>query len=230
MAFWKICVSIIARDTEDAIQKIKAAERMADLLELRLDSMQAFALDRIIAYSRVPVLVTYRDPEEGGFKKEVKDEERVHTLKEAVDLGADYVDLEFETDEKLKKELFVFKNKKKTQIIISKHFFNPVTEDMLYEYADKIFASGADIGKLIGYAKTWQDNLMFLKLVESYSKKGCRVISFAMGPYGGPSRVLSPILGAEWTYAALQKREKAAPGQIEASSLRKIWEEMTCED
>ncbi|RLB10894.1 MAG: hypothetical protein DRG39_05325 [Deltaproteobacteria bacterium] len=228
MISWKICVSIIANDTEDAIQKMRMAEPVADILELRLDSMRHFVLEDIIGESKLPLLATYRDPKEGGLKKEVKDEERLRVLKEAIALGIDYVDIELETDEEWRKELF--KDSRKTEIIVSKHLFGPVTEEMLNKYADKIFATGADIGKLIGYAETWQDNLMFLELVQRYSKKGHRLVSFAMGPYGRPSRIMSPLFGAAWTYAALKKEEKAAPGQIEASILRKIWEEISCED
>jgi len=228
MTAWKICVSIMAKDTEDAIHKIKMAEAVADLLEIRLDSMEHFVLDRIIERSKLPILITYRDPKEGGFKKEIEDEERFNVLKESIKLGVDYVDIELEMDEVLKNELF--KNKGKTQIIVSKHFFRPVTEEVLNEYADSIFESGADIGKLIGYAGKWQDNLIFFRLIEKYTRKSYRVISFAMGPYGGPSRVISPIVGAVWTYASLKKEEKTAPGQIEASSIRKIWKEMGCED
>ena len=228
MADWKICVSILANDTQEAIKKIRMAENIADLLEIRLDSMGSFILDSIIGQMKLPILITYRDPEEGGFRKDIKDTDRLRVLGEAIELGADYVDIELKMYEELKQNLL--KRKGNTKIIISKHFFEPVPEKLLFEYAEKLFESGADIGKLIGYAETWHDNLVFLKLVEKFNKKGHKLISFAMGPYGGPSRIISPILGAPWTYAALNKEEKAAPGQIDASTLRQIWKEMSCED
>ena len=228
MTDWKICISILSNDTQEAIKKIKMAEKVADLLEIRLDSMSSFMLDSIIGQMKLPILITYRDPEEGGFRKEIKDTERVRVLKEAIELGAEYVDIELEMPEQLREQ--ILKKKGNTEIIISKHFFEPVPEKLLFEYAEKIFESGADIAKLIGYAETWKDNLIFLRLVEEFNKKGHKLISFAMGPYGGPSRIMSPILGAPWTYAALTKGEKAAPGQIEASSLRQIWKEISRED
>lgn len=226
---WKICISIIASDTEDAISKIKMAEEMGDLLEVRIDAMKSFDLEKIIKNCKLPIVITFRSAKEGGFNKKVNEKERIDILKEAIKMEADYVDIELDTLKKdLKEELL--KQKKNTKIIISKHLFESVTEKELGQYVEKIFASGADIGKLIGYAKDWLDNIVFFRLLEKYSKKGHKLISFAMGPYGKPSRIMSPILGAPWTYAALTEREKAAPGQITASRLRQIWKEIIGED
>ncbi len=223
---WRICVSILAQGTEDAIRKIKETENIADIVEIRLDSMKEFDLKRILEKRNVPILVTYRRAEEGGLKKNVRDEERIEVLKEAILLGADYVDVEYEIKDELRNE--ILKKKEKTKIVLSKHFFNPVKKDLLYEYAERLVSLEADILKLIGYADSWEDNLLFLNLVEKYSKIGYKLISFAMGPYGRVSRIMCTAFGSPWTYASL--KEKAAPGQISAHVLKKIWSWIVSED
>jgi len=225
---WKICVSILGKDTEEVISKMDKAKEVADIVEIRIDSMEEFDLRRIFEEKRMPILITYRSPEEGGFKKGVRDQERAEVLKEAIYLGADYVDIEYEMDRGLRDE--IIKSKNKTKIIVSKHFFRPEREEILSEYAKKLFDTGADIGKLIGYAKSWDKNLIYLNLVEKYEKMGYKLISFAMGEFGKPSRIMCPIFGSPWTYAALTEKEKAAPGQISAKTLRSIWKEIRGED
>ena len=225
---WKICISIIANNTEEAVVKIRMAEEVADLVEVRLDAMRSFDLERIIKSCKLPIVTTFRSPKEGGFNKNAKDKERIDILNEAIKIGAHYVDIELDTSEDLREELL--KEKKNTKIIVSKHLFESVPEKELEQYVEEIFASGADIAKLIGYAKDWSDNLIFLKLVQTYCRKGYKLISFAMGPYGRPSRIMSPIIGTPWTYAALTEEQKAAPGQIAASDLRQIWRKIIGED
>ncbi len=225
---WKICVSILGRDTEEVIFKIDKAKEVADIAEVRIDSMEKFDLKRILKEKNIPILITYRMPEEGGLRKGVKDQERVEVLKEAIELGADYVDIEYEMDKVLRDE--IIKNKNRTKIIVSKHFFKPEREETLSEYAKRIFDTGADIGKLIGYAASWNENLIYLNLVEKYKKMGYKLISFAMGEFGRISRIMCPIFGSPWTYAALTEDEKAAPGQIDAGKLRSIWKEIRGED
>ena len=220
-----MCISVLAHDTEEALKKIKEAKRLADLVELRLDSMKEFDLRKLLNED-IPVLVTYRSPEEGGLKAEVTDKERVEVLKEAVVLGADYVDVEYELENRLKDELL--RRKGKTKIVMSKHFFKPVKKELLHEYAERLISSGADILKLIGYADSWEDNLLFLNLVEKYSKIGYKFICFAMGPYGRPSRMMCTAFGSPWTYASLN--EKAAPGQINAHILKQIWRWIVVQD
>jgi len=223
---WKICVSVLAKDTKDAIEKIKEAEKLADLVELRLDSMKEFDLRELLRKRKSSILITYRRPEEGGLKKDIKDKERIEVLKQAILLGADYVDVEYEVEDKLKNELL--KEKGKTKIVLSKHFFEPVKKELLCEYAERLIRSEADVIKLIGYASSWEDNLIFLNLVEKYSKIGYKFISFAMGPYGRISRIICTAVGSPWTYASL--KEKAAPGQISAHVLKKIWSWIVSED
>ena len=221
-----MCVSLMAYDTKELIKKIKEAEKIADLIEVRLDYMNSFDLEEIIKASKIPVLMTYRRPEEGGFRKDLKDEERALVLNKAIELGVDYIDVELDMDPTIRDELI--KRRKNTKVVVSKHFFSHVEQKTLYRCAEELFSIGADIGKIIGYAKNWSDNLMYLNLVSDLFSEGYKIISFAMGPYGVLSRVISPIFGAEWTYGSLKREERTASGQIQASLIKKIWKEIEC--
>ncbi len=227
MILWKVCTSILAKNTDEAIRKIRYASQLSDLLEIRLDAMESWDLDKIITNTNLPLIITYRRPEEGGLKKNITDEERIDILKGAIDKGVEYIDIELDIENSLKS--YILKERHNTKIIISKHFFEPVEEKILHRYADNIFSLGADIGKVIGYASSWIDNFMYFNIVKKYSEKGHAIICFAMGHYGKPSRIMSPILGAVWTYAALKKHEKAAPGQLSIDTLKRIWEDLSNE-
>ncbi len=225
MKEWKVCVTVLSKGTKEAISKIKKAEQLADLIELRLDYMEEFNLRDLINATTLPLLITYRSPEEGGFKKDIDPYKKIESLKEAIELGVEYVDIEYEFEKALRDELI--RNKGKANLVLSKHFFEPVQHKILEEYAKRLFDEGADIGKLIGYASCWEDNLIFLNLVEKYSRMGYKFISFAMGPYGTISRIMCPMLGGAWTYACLSEEEKAASGQLTVYNIKKIWELIT---
>jgi 3-dehydroquinate dehydratase len=51
-------------------------------------------------------------------------------------------------------------------------------------------------------------------------------VSFAMGPSGITSRILSPLLGGYLTYASLGEGKESAPGQVTVSELTKIYRMM----
>ncbi len=219
-SLWRICTAIMAKDTEDAISKMRQVAVDTDLLEIRLDAMEAFDLAAIIDNSPCPLVVTCRSHKEGG-KNRVDEEKRAEIFRQAIDKGADFVDIELSMPYRLRKNLTALRGK--TQIIISTHLFEPVSFHGLEQLVLKIFEAGADVGKLIGYAADWDDNLNFLSLVNAQKKSGNSLISFAMGPYGRPSRIMSPVMGAPWTYAALSEDQQSAPGQLTVKELRHIW-------
>jgi len=220
---WRVCTAIMAVDTKDALLKMKTAVRNADLLEIRLDAMREFDLSAIFENSRLPLVVTYRSPLEGGLRR-TDDETRALVLKDAIEKGADFVDLELTMPPDLKTELCSLTAK--TKIIISHHLFQPCPLDVLKQSVEKIFEQGPDIGKLIGYAQTWDDNLDFLSLVRKATARGRKLICFGMGPFGRPGRIMAPAMGAPWTYAALSSGQESAPGQMTAFDLRQIWDKI----
>jgi 3-dehydroquinate dehydratase/shikimate dehydrogenase len=76
---------------KDAIKAIKEANRLADLIELRMDYLREPGLAILLKGRQKPFIVTNRRKEEGG-KYWVSERRRVGILEEAIDLGAEYVD------------------------------------------------------------------------------------------------------------------------------------------
>lgn len=81
---------------------------------------------------------------------------------------------------------------------------------------------GGDICKIITTATSIRDNLTVLDFLDESSKDN-RVVCFAMGDLGIPSRILSPLFGSEFTFAALNERSLTAPGQLTIDNLRSVW-------
>ena len=51
-----------------------------------------------------------------------------------------------------------------------------------------------------------------------------KLVALAMGQVGISSRVLSPVLGGYFTYAAMTEGKESAPGQLTVAYLRSFYE------
>ena len=83
--------------------------------------------------------------------------------------------------------------------------------------------SGGDVFKIVTTAQHPRDNLTVLWFLEK-KPPNTKLVSFAMGPIGVPSRVLSPFFGAEFTFAALSDDSTTADGQLSIDTLRSVWQ------
>ena len=85
---------------------------------------------------------------------------------------------------------------------------------------------GADVVKIVPFARFWEDNLNILSLIPFAKERKQKIVAFCMGEKGKISRIFSPFLGAAWTYASLDKNKLSAPGQLTVRELKDIWEKM----
>jgi 3-dehydroquinate dehydratase-1 len=83
---------------------------------------------------------------------------------------------------------------------------------------------GADVVKIVTFAQSWEDNLNVLSLIPYARERGQKITAFCMGENGKMSRVMTPLLGAAWTYASLNTDKVCAPGQIPIREMREVWE------
>ena len=158
---------------------------------------------------------------EGGKAKQ-KETERIAVLLQAILIGASIVDLELSTRDL---ETVLPHIKEKAQCLLSFHDFKKTPRlTTLKKIVEKQLAAGADICKVVTTARNFQDNLTVLKLVADYPQ--ARIASFAMGPLGPVSRILSPLSGGDFTYASLERGKEAAPGQMTVAELRDIYQAM----
>jgi len=115
--------------------------------------------------------------------------------------------------------------KKKAKCLISHHDMRrtpPPAE--LRRILEAEIVAGADICKLVTTARNFDDNLNVLGMIGEFSPS--EVVTFAMGPRGQVSRVMCPVVGGSFTYAALSEGEGSAAGQFTVSQLRGIYEMM----
>ncbi len=216
------CIPIIAKNTNDALDKIARAEPLADILELRLDMMDAFELHEIIQSAAKPVLVTYRSEKEGG-RGAADYMTRVHFLKSAIEAGAGFVDVEHSLPLDYRRELFQMGGPSK--FILSKHLLTGTpSREMLGDILKKLAATGADMIKIVAQAGSWEDNFRILELIPKAHDQKIRIIAFCMGPMGKMSRVFSCLMGGYLTFASLEAGEESADGQIPINELKKILE------
>jgi len=212
----------MARDTDEAIEKMEKAAEFAHLFEIRLDVMESFDLARVIRSSPLPVLVTYRSVKEGG-KGKADYTIRTHHLLKAMEAGADFVDVEFTMPLGFRE--LIWEHRRKTKLVLSIHLMNrtPSREDLEKTFR-KMAATGADMVKIVTRARSWEDNWNVLSLIPLAEKTGVNITAFCLGPMGVISRVACPLMGGSLTFASLEQGEESAPGQIPAQEMNRILE------
>ncbi len=217
-----ICVPIMARDTEAALVKMAQAASVADMMEIRLDAMESFDLAAMIGAAGKPVLVTYRSTGEGG--KGAADFETVtRRLRDAVEAGAFWVDLEYGMPDAFRRR--VLDAGKSVGVVLSRHILDGTpSEQELDELLEEMIAAGADIIKIVTLARSWADILRVLGLIPKAHASGVRIAAFAMGPVGRISRVLAHLMGSAFTFASLGTGEESASGQIPVQDMKRLLE------
>jgi len=149
ISLMKIAIPITAKTIEDALNDIETAKNSgADIAELRIDYMNQPNLRALISNSKLPVIVTNRCKEEGGYFNG-SEEHRIAYLMAAANLCADYIDLELSC---LPGEF----NKKDSKLIVSYHNFFE-TPSNLKEIYRGISDKNADIVKIATMANDESD-------------------------------------------------------------------------
>ncbi|MFQ5673640.1 MAG: shikimate dehydrogenase [Nitrospinales bacterium] len=214
-----ICVPIVGPSVDQALKDIAQAGLVGDIIELRLDLIQDADLPVLLKAASKPCIVTNRTKLEGGQFKG-SEEERVRALRQAMDAGVDYIDIESATPRQYLQPILEARGKTKT--ILSFHHFSQ-TPDNLEAVYEIMSETPADILKIIPYARDINDNTVVFNLLARARKDDRSLISFCMGERGEVSRILSPLLGGFLTFGSLDTGKESAPGQIRASTLKDIY-------
>jgi 3-dehydroquinate dehydratase-1 len=215
-----ICISIARQDIATAIQAAQKAQPLADVIEIRLDSLTDPAIEPFMQEIDTPLLFTNRPLWEGGQCK-VPEEKRLDLLMQAVQGGASYVDIELKSDKTAVRRLCdAARGKNCTEVIISWHNFTETPEAAeLMDIFSRQRNSGAHIGKIVTMAHAFTDVLRVLQLQELAHRQGFPLIAFCMGRAGMISRVATLELGGFMTYAAPDANDATAPGQLAVADL-----------
>lgn len=222
-----ICASVISNDPNSMKDNLeKALAEGADIVELRLDKLEDLSGWESLLQGDVPTIVTNRPEGEGGYFQG-NENERIEVLLEAIKIGASFIDVELSTSNKKLDQVLETAEKGDTSVMLSFHDFEgvPSTQELLNK-ADQMVEAGCDLAKIIGFAKKYKDSLKMLDfLIKASEKIEIPVVAFAMGEKGKFTRVTAPLLGSPITYASIE--EKAAPGQLDISTVRSILENYT---
>jgi shikimate dehydrogenase/3-dehydroquinate dehydratase type I len=151
------------------------------------------------------LIITCRRAEEGGQWGGSEDQRREVLTFAAAQPGVDFIDVELGVDVAAPRE----------KIIRSFHDFSGMPHD-LNTVAARLEAAGGELFKLVPTAHCLCDNL---RLRDFLATREGDFISFAMGEYGGPSRILAELWGSVATYAALGERA-LAPGMLTVHELQ----------
>ncbi len=214
----KICVPITS------LSQFGEAEKLADLIELRLDYFSKKELSDLSALGKnesgKKIIATIRPSRELG-KFGGGERERLELFKKVIACARiDFVDLEF--DSKIIDGLKPFLEKRWIKLILSKHFARTTPSLIeLKALQKKMVEKGAFACKIVCFANKFSDNLTTLTLVKESKTP---LVSFCMGEFGVISRILSPNFGALFTFASLNAENAIASGQVPAAELRMAYE------
>jgi 3-dehydroquinate dehydratase/shikimate dehydrogenase len=200
-----LCAVITAETTAQLRAGRDAAAAVADLVELRLDTVRNPDVTAALAGRTRPVIVTCRARWEGGFF-DGAEEERLRLLEQAWRQGAEFVDLEFAA---LGRAAWAASG---ARLIVSHHDFAGMPDDLSDRHRAMV-ASGAAVVKLAVTPRALSDCLRLLTLTLDTPQ---RQVVLAMGAAGLPTRLLPARFGSAWTYAGNQ----VAPGQVSLERMR----------
>ncbi|MBV9786696.1 MAG: type I 3-dehydroquinate dehydratase [Chloroflexi bacterium] len=205
----KVAVSLAPRDTEACLQALAECGSLASMAELRLDLMESFDLPRLQALSPCPLIITCRPQREGG-RFAGSEQDRLAILQQAIQLECAYIDVEWDCI-----ELFADRAEMKTQVIVSRHWFDQMPPTLDEVYAE--LAPRADVVKLVGLAQQPTDLLPTLSLLRNATGP---VIALAMGEVGRLIRLIGPCFPqCLLTYGAASQADITAPGQLSVAEM-----------
>ena len=210
----RICATITNNDPE----AVKEVEPLVDLFEVRIDLI-GDGWQELVGQLNKPWIACNRSADEGG-RWQGNEARRIEKLLQAIELGAEIVDVELRT-----KNLnnIVKLIRRRTKCLLSFHDLEKTPAfDTMIQIVQNQSKAGADICKLVTTAQCFEDNLSVLRLTSEFPST--KLVSFAMGPLGSMSRVLCPLVGGDFTYGAIEEGKESAPGQITVRGLRKIYE------
>lgn len=216
-----ICVPIKASSLAEIVRKVSKANKVADLIELRLDYYPEVSLEKLFAACKKPVIATCRNQKDGG-KFKGSEKKRLELLQKVLKYKPSYIDVELSTDEIFLKTLK--KEKGGTKIIISWHNFDTTpTIKELKKLVIKAKRLKPNLIKIVSWVNSFNNVLTLFECQKYLCNKKFKSIVLGMGRKGIVTRVLAPILGSEWTYASLVTGQETAPGQLSVNDLRMRW-------
>lgn len=197
-----VCATVMAPTLEDLRAERTRVEASADLVELRLDALEAIDVRGALEGRKKPVILTCRPRWEGG-RFAGGEEERKRILADAIASDADYVDIECRADFE---DLVLARGGH--GIVLSMHQFDVIPFD-LGARLTAMAAMGAEVVKIAVRVERLSDTLRLLELQRRVP--GQKLVVIGMGPKGATTRILASRFGSVWMYAGRDAPSEQIP-------------------
>ena len=201
-------------DNEDIGELLdQIAQKKPDIVEFRLDTLSDFStVEKISKLKQYPAIATIKSKRDNSKK----------FLLGAASSGFEFVDVDL-TSSRASDIVKALKGAG-TEVIVSFHDYSKTPKrNELRRILKAEIKAGGDVAKIVTTAVHGVDNLEVLNLLKD-KPANSRLVTFAMGRHGIPSRILSPLFGAEFTFASLNEFSKTADGQLTIDNLRSAWQ------
>lgn len=210
-----ICVTIARGSHKNMVaDHQKLADDQVQLVELRIDFINREPdVTALLKNRATPIIVTARRQEDGGLWRFGEDR-RFRALREAILLGAEYVDIEEDIAKSIPRH-------GKTKRIISYHNMSETPDD-LAEIWKRMAGCDPDIIKICTMPKSIEDVFRMTKLVRQANTK-IPTIGICMGEMGQVTRILAGKFGSPFTYATFSEARIVAPGLMFYKTLRDVY-------
>lgn len=209
----RICATITNTD----LKTMRQVEPQVDLFEVRIDLI-GDDWEKVVGELRRPWIACNRTTSEGG-RWQGNEARRIEKLLQAMELGAEMIDIELRTKNLANIVKLI---RRRTKCLISYHDLEKTPPfATMKQIVQQQMGAGADVCKVVTTARSAEDNLNVLRLVPEFPEAS--VVAFAMGPLGLASRFLCPLVGGDFTYASVAKGKEAAPGQVTVRELREVY-------
>ena len=211
-------VGVIASRAD--LQRAVRMRRPPDLFELRLDRLAGMAdeVEKVLPRLRTPLIITARDPREGGANK-LRLRQRRDLLARFLS-HADYVDVELRLASALLPSFGLTKNKKVRRIISFHDFKSTPSARLLVAKTHNAKALRADIFKVATRTDTPTELGRLLEFITK-NRVNVRLTVMGIGRLGDISRVLLARAGSVLIYASLGPATDVE-GQLSLEQLRAL--------
>eukprot|EP01018_Ginkgo_biloba_P010731 Gb_22470 [translate_table: standard] len=219
-----VCCSLVAHSLEETLKQMHQAKfDGADVIEIRIDHLRNFNptvdMEILLKNRPLPTIITYRPKWEGG-NYEGDEGNRLYALRLAMELGADYVDIEFQVASDFIESV---KNEKmrNCKIIVSNHNYEstPSLEDLCH-LVGRIQSTGADVVKFSTTATNITD---VARIFQVLAQSQVPIIASVMSERGLISRILCPKFGGYLTFGSLGLGKELASGQPTLTDLINVY-------
>ncbi len=153
----RICAAIVDNDLE----AVREVEPFVDLFEVRIDII-GDGWQELVKQFKKPWIACNRRVDEGG-RWEGDEASGMEKLLEAIELGADIIDLELRTTN-LKQTVELIKERAKCLLSFHELRGTPLLSNMR-EIVQRQLEAGADICKVVTTAQRFEDNLTIIQLI-----------------------------------------------------------------